>query len=64
MILHDDEFVTNAFDNGLWFAISIKQESDHSQDGGHTFEDVTHTFELDKGEAQNLLNELQDFINR
>ena len=46
------------------FCISITEESDISTDGGYTFEDVTNVWELDDQDAQALLKELQEFLDR
>lgn len=63
MILGDNEFETgiNSGDN---FYIKIKQESDWSQDGGYTFEDVLNIYELDDKTARMMINELLDYIQR
>jgi hypothetical protein len=60
MKLNSGEFETNA--DGV-FEISITQESDWSQDGGFTFEDVTNAFELDSTNAKHLIAELQAFCD-
>ena len=61
MKLNSGEFITDA-SKGT-FDITIKQESDCSVDGGYSFEDVANTFELDKGEAKALIDELTEFVN-
>ena len=62
MKLKSGEFET-AIDEDGEFAISICQESNHSSDGGYTFEDVTNTFYIDKCDAKHLIDELEDYIN-
>ena len=58
MKLNSGEFQTRVTEI---FEITIKQESDCSLDGGHTFEDVENTFELDVYHAKHLITELQEF---
>tara|TARA_R110002096_G_scaffold315227_3_gene509458 strand:- start:7444 stop:7635 length:192 start_codon:yes stop_codon:yes gene_type:complete len=59
VVLNSGEFETSGGDT---FTIAITQESDHSIDGGHTFETITNKFEIDRINANYLVNELQHFI--
>ncbi len=61
MKLNSGQFVTD-MRKGT-FDITIEYESDCSLDGGYTFERVANTFELDRNEAQALVDELNEFIN-
>ena len=58
MRLNSGEFETN--DDGS-FEITIRQESDWSTDGGHTYENVANTYELSAENARHLITELQEF---
>jgi hypothetical protein len=60
MRLNNSEFTTD-IDDGM-FLISITQESDLSLDGGHSFEDVSNTFELTQQTARDLLLELKEYL--
>ena len=60
MKLESGKFETEVDDGMLY--ISISQESDISKDGGYTFEDVTHTFELNKNTAKDLLTEINEYL--
>jgi len=61
MRLEDSAFKTDVDED--MFVITITQESDCSMDGGHSFEDVTNSWELNKENAQHLLDELRAFID-
>lgn len=63
MKLDDGDFETgvNCSNN---FYIKIFQESDHSSDGGYTFEKVLNIQELDKKQARTLINELMDYLEQ
>jgi len=60
MRLNNSEFETDSDDDE--FSISITQESDLSQDGGYSFEDVKNTFLLSRQTANDLLTELKEFL--
>ena len=60
MKLNGGEFVTGVIEGA--FYITIEQESNWSTDGGYSFESVANYFELDKKEAELLINELKEFI--
>ena len=60
MKLNSGEFETR--DSGS-FEISITQESDCSNDGGYSFENVTNTYELDVASAKCLIRELQYYVS-
>lgn len=62
MVLNSGEFTTCIRDGS--FVIEIKQESDVSRDGGHTFEDVTNTFDLGRQQAMAMIDELNDYLNK
>lgn len=58
MILDDGKtYVKNNY-----FVIEVEAEGDCSTDGGYSFESVTSYTRLDKEEAQELIDELLDFI--
>ena len=61
MNINNGEFITNF--GSILFDIKITQESDWSQDGGHSFENVTNTFQVGKDVAAQLVEELTNFIN-
>ncbi len=61
MKLNSGEFETSIDDGD--FDISITTISDHSLDGGHTFETVCTLYSLDKVNAKHLIDELQHFID-
>ena len=61
MNLNNGEFETKV---DRLFEISITQESDHSIDGGYTFEDVNVVFELDVENAKVLVKELNKFLDK
>ena len=61
MRLEDSAFKTDVDED--MFVITITQESDCSMDGGYSFEDVTNSWELNKENAQHLLDELRAFID-
>ena len=61
MILNSREFQTEIDSDGE-FEISITQESDWSTDGGHSFEDVTNTYCINRENAKHLVEELQHYI--
>lgn len=61
MLLNDGEFKADEKDGA--FEISITQESDHSSDGGYTFETVTNTYKLGLAEAKALSEELLFYID-
>jgi|LGVF01.1.fsa_nt_gb hypothetical protein len=61
MKLNSGEFETQVKDG--FFNIFIKEESDISLDGGHTFEDTTNSYSLISGEAKALIGELSDYLN-
>jgi len=48
--------------NEEFFEISITKESDLSDDGGHTFEDVTNEADLTKPDAIELIKKLKSFV--
>lgn len=60
MELGDGRFSTSTI--GGTFDIIIVDETDISVDGGHTLEQVTNLYELDKREAELLMAELKAFI--
>ena len=61
MNLNNGEFETSI--NGeLEYCISITRESNLSIDGGHSFEEVTNAYELNKQAARLLLNELKLYL--
>ena len=60
MRLKNGAFKTE-FEEGMFY-ISIKQESDCSFDGGHTFEDITNTWGLNQQTARDLLIELKEYL--
>lgn len=61
MRLNSGELETHGNNDGT-FTIAITQESDHSADGGHTFETITNKFEINRYDAGFLVEELQHFI--
>lgn len=61
MDINDGEFKTSVSE---LFEISITQESDWSQDGGYTFEDVTNTIKLDAVQAGRLAGELENYFTK
>lgn len=62
MNLSKGEFITE--DEGDSFIIEITQESNWSQDGGYTFENVSNSFALNKYDARHLRDELNLFIKK
>ena len=60
MNLEDGGFKTGAYEG--MFNIIITEESDCSLDGGHTFEDITNVWELNRSQVRDLLNELQEYL--
>jgi len=62
MLLNSGEFTTYIIDG--MFVVAINQESNWSQDGGYTFEDVTNSFELGRAQAMALIDELEDYIKK
>jgi hypothetical protein len=62
MLLNSGEFTT-CISDGM-FVVAINQESNWSQDGGHTFEDVTNSFELGRAQAMALIDELEGYIKK
>ncbi len=61
--LNSGKFETEIDEDGD-FAISIKQESDWSTDGGYTFEYVRNTFCIGRDDAKRLIDELQDYVRQ
>lgn len=61
MRLKDGAFKTDVKEG--MFCISIRQESDLSVDGGHSFEDVTNTWALNQQTAMDLLGELKEYLS-
>ena len=62
MKLNSGEFETEIDIDGT-FSISICHESNCSTDGGYSFEDVTNTFCMERDNAKQLMEELQQYIN-
>jgi len=60
MNLNNGEFRTYIADGE--FIVAIKQESNLSQDGGHTFEDVQNNYALTRKDAMELIRELESYI--
>lgn len=45
------------------FIVKIRQESNWSLDGGHSFEIITNAYSLNKEEANDLIAELKRFLS-